>query len=84
MDQSYQDRYFVLLQDYMSRPEEESLASAAALGRELLVADIPLEEVVELHEKALSHMAQQAPDLTLLDVSRRVSIPLMPRHSCSL
>ncbi len=54
----------MLLQAYMSQPEEEPLALAGTLGRELLVADIPLEEVVELHEQALSRMAQQSPDLT--------------------
>ncbi len=77
MDQSYQDKYFVLLQSYVNHPTEEALASTANLGRELLSANVPLEEVVELHEQALSHMAKQSPNLTLLDASRRVSIPLM-------
>ncbi|ETW98315.1 MAG: hypothetical protein ETSY1_19275 [Candidatus Entotheonella factor] len=77
MDQSYEDKYFALLHTYVNDPNEEALASTAALGRELLLANIPLEDVVELHEKALSHMAQQSPALTLLDASRRVSAPLM-------
>ncbi len=51
--------------------------SIASLGRELLITNIPLEEVVELHEKALNHMAGQSPNLTLLNASRRISIPLM-------
>ncbi len=77
MDQSYEDQYTALLQVYVDNPTEAVLASTATLGRELLLANVPLEDVVELHEKALNHMAEQAPDLTLFDVSRRVSVPLM-------
>ncbi len=77
MDQSYEEQYFTLLQSYVNRPTEEALTSTANLGRELLMANVSLEEVVELHEKALNHMAKQLPALTLLDASRRISVPLM-------
>ncbi len=77
VDPSYEDTYCALLHSYVNSPNEEALASTATLGRELLMANVALEEVVELHEKALDHMARQAPDLTLLDVNRRVSVPLM-------
>ncbi len=46
MDQSYKDKYVALLQSYVDNPTEEALVSIASLGRELLITNIPLEEVV--------------------------------------
>ncbi len=76
-DQSIEDRYFRLLKSYVMGPKEEHLAAAAELGRELVTADVPEEDVAEIHEKALRLLAQESPDMTLEDVAHLISGPLM-------
>ncbi len=76
-NQAVRDRYFALLKAYVAQPEEKYLAAAADLGRELVLADCPTEEIVEIHEEALQHLAQESVDMTLLDAARLVSTPLV-------
>ncbi|MFQ5638233.1 MAG: PAS domain S-box protein [bacterium] len=75
--QSFQDRYYQLLKLYVARPQEKHLAEAAELGRELVLADIPIEEIAELHEQALRHLGQDIPDIKLPDSDQLISAPLM-------
>ena len=76
-EQSIKDKYFNLLAAYVARPEESYLLEAADLGRELVLSDVPPEEIAELHEQALERLAREQPDMTLLDAARRISSPLM-------
>lgn len=76
-NKSERDKYFDLLSAYIDRPEEELLMSAAQLGRALVLADFQPEDIVEIHEAALSRLAQQNPDMTLLDISGVASAVLM-------
>jgi len=45
MGQSIQDRYYALLKAYALTSEEECLAATAELGRELVLANVPPEEI---------------------------------------
>ncbi|RLB27509.1 MAG: hypothetical protein DRH11_18560, partial [Deltaproteobacteria bacterium] len=54
VSQSVQKKYCRVLMEYVADPDEKHLVSAADLGRELVLARIPLEEIVEMHEQALS------------------------------
>ena len=76
-EKSIQDRHFGLLKAYVFKPDEEQLTLAAELGRELVLADIPAEEIAEVHEQAIHRLAQESPDIKLLDVAHLISAPLM-------
>ncbi len=76
-EQSIKDQYSSLLNRYVAKPEEVLLAEAAELGRALVRADAPPEEIAELHETAVRRLAEESPDLPLLDTTRRISAPLM-------
>ena len=76
-EQTIQDRYLELLKAYVGPPAEESLFAAAELGRELVLAGVPPKDIAELHEGALQRLAQEMPDVTLLDAARLISTPLM-------
>jgi len=76
-NQSVRNRYFVLLKAYVAQPEEKYLAAAADLGRELLLADCPPEEIAEIHEEAQRRLTREMVDMTLLDAARLVSTPLV-------
>jgi PAS domain S-box-containing protein len=62
---------------HVAKGQEEQLVAAAELGRELVLADVPPEEVVEMHQEALSRLAQELPDLTLQDAVHPTSAPLL-------
>ena len=76
-EQTMRDKYFELLKAYVGHPAEEYLAAAADLGRELVLADVPPEDIAEIHEEALGRLAREHPDITLLDTGRLISAPLM-------
>ncbi|MBK5941546.1 sensor histidine kinase [Halochromatium roseum] len=59
---------------------ETALAEAAELGREMMRAEIPLEEVSEVHHEALVDLAQAHPQLTLPSIAHRVTAPLMEAY----
>lgn len=59
---------------------ETALAEAAALGREMMRADIALEEVSEIHHDALVALAQAHPHLPLTQVANRITAPLMEAY----
>jgi len=76
-EQSIKDKYFNLLAAHVAGPEESYLLKAADLGRELVLSDVPPEEIAEVHEQALERLAREQPDMTLLDAARLISSPLM-------
>jgi len=71
------DRYYSLLKGYCSDGQEAPLNEAAELGRALWQADIPIEDIVEIHEHALSMLAKEFPQMKLLETAARISKPLM-------
>lgn len=59
---------------------EQALTDAAALGREMVSRELPLEEVSEIHHAALVALAQAHPELTLATVADKVTAPLMEAY----
>jgi len=68
---AFRKRYFFLLKSYIRDEEEAPLAAAAELGRKLFQADIPIEDIVEVHEGALSVLAKEFPEVKLLETADR-------------
>ena len=64
MNSSLQDRYYALVKAYVARPSEAPLAATAELGRELVRADVPVEEIGELQERTLERLVQDLPGKT--------------------
>ena len=76
-EQSIRDRYFKLLRGYVAKLDEALLLSAGDLGRELVLSDVPPEEVAEIHEEALRRLAREFPKMLLGEAAVSVSAPLM-------
>ena len=77
VEQRIRDKYFEILKAYVSQPEEKLLFAASELGREMVLAGVPPEDIAEMHEGALRHLAQEIPDMSLLSAARFISAPLM-------
>lgn len=75
--ESVPEKYFKVLLANVAAPDEKYLLSAAELGRELVMAEIPPEEIAGMHEEALARLAEEAPDTNLVESVRTVSAPLM-------
>jgi len=75
--QKIRRRYGAILYDYVSQPHEQHLISAADLGRTLVVENIPLEEISEIHENALGHLAENNPNLSMTQAINLAAAPLM-------
>lgn len=73
----FKQRYFKLLQQHLQWPAEMHLATAADLGRELVQAGIPPEEIAEIHDEALQDLIQVMPDMPL----RTVALPMSALQS---
>jgi len=76
-EQSVQNRYSALLRAHVVEPEEKNLAAMAELGRELVLAHIPEEEAIEIHEKALHCLTEESPKMTLQDTASPISALLI-------
>jgi len=53
------EEYIVLLRAHIHKPTEEYLAGAAGLGRKLMRADVPIEDVVAIHQEVLADLDQE-------------------------
>ncbi len=71
------DTYAQLLAAHVDQPSEAYLAQASELGKELVQAGIPVEAVVEIHERALASLARARPGLALKDAAIPATQPLM-------
>ena len=71
------DEYYSLLRSHFTSPQEDHLAQAAELGRELVVVNIPPEEIVELHEDAVRRLGAEFPETKLIAAANLISQPLM-------
>lgn len=74
---NFRQRYFTLLQEHLRLPAETHLATAADLGRELVQAGIPPEEIAEIHDEALQDLIQEMPDMSL----KAVALPMSALQS---
>jgi len=72
-----QEKYVVLLRAHIDQPAEQYLAAAADLGRELLLADVPIEDVVEIHQKALVELDEELSDASNAELINQAFGPLM-------
>ena len=75
--ESASDRYFVALRSYLHNPEERHLFAVSELGREMVLADIPYEEVGELHHQALERIRKQPGNEFISDLKDPTLAPLM-------
>ena len=71
------DEYYSLLRSHFTSPQEDHLAQAAELGRELVVVNIPPEEIAELHEDAVRRLGTEFPETKLIAAANLISQPLM-------
>ncbi len=77
VERDIRERYFRLLKGDVVSQDEKYLLEASGLGREMLLAGVPEENVAEMHEEATGRLAQEFPEMTLQDAATSVSIPLM-------
>ena len=75
--ESISERYFKILKDYVAAQDEKYLVSASELGRELVLAETPPEDIAEIHEEAIARLAKETPAMALIEVARIISAPLM-------
>ena len=73
----FRHRYLEILSSYVKTSEERYLLMAADLGRELVVANVPPEDIAEIHEFALAEFSADTPDSTIAETGHLVSAPLM-------
>lgn len=73
----FKNAYASVLKTFAESPEEQYLAKAADLGREMVRGGVPPEEIAEIHEEAIQRLAEECPDKTLLESVQRISAPLM-------
>jgi len=73
----FPDSYCAMLRAFFENEEEQHLAKAADMGRMMLHAGVPPEEIAEIHEAAIRRLADEFPDKTLLESVRRISAPLL-------
>jgi len=73
----FKDAYTSVLKAFVESEEEQYLAKAGELGRELVRAGLPPEEIAEIHETAIQALAEEHPDKTLLEMASRISSPLL-------
>jgi len=70
-------QYYLLLKKHFIKPNEQKLFNVSELGRNLVKAEIPPEEIAELHEEAIMRLGVEFPDVKLLDTVSMISEPLM-------
>jgi len=77
VEKSIRDKYFELLDAYVTESDEQLLLAAGELGRKLVTVDTPPEEIGEIHEEALKRLARRHPDAAVFETIRRSLAPLM-------
>ena len=70
-------KYYRLLRSHFANPQEDYLAQAAELGKALVMAHIPPEEIAELHEDAIQRLGAEFPEAKLIGAANLISQPLM-------
>lgn len=73
MSEELLGRYSRLLREQIAHPGEAQLAAAGELGRELVLAGVPPEEMAELQQEALSALLTDVPELSLSQIALPMS-----------
>ncbi len=73
----FKERYVALLRGHIGEPAEEYLAAAADLGRELLLADVPIEDVVQIHQETLLEVGEEFSASPSVELINQAFGPLM-------
>ena len=77
-DSVFSTRYKSVLKRYLAEPNEKDLLAAADMGRELVAANVPVEDVGDLYEQALVLLTEEVPDqLPPVEILQRLSTPLL-------
>jgi len=76
-NKSLKSKYIDLALAYFSEPEEQHLAAAAELGRELVLSGVHSEEVGEIHQQAFESIAKEFPNVPLNLAANLTSAPLL-------
>ena len=77
IETTIRDKYYSLLRSHFANQQEEYLAQASELGKALVMANIPPEEIAELHEDAIQRLGSEFPDAKLIGAANLISQPLM-------
>lgn len=77
VSQGIQERYPYMLSEFLNNSENRYLLMAADLGNEPVMAGVPPEEIVEIHEVALEAFDASSPNPTIAETRSLVSSPLM-------
>ncbi len=72
----FKDSYTSVLEAFVETQLEQHLAAAAELGRKMVAAGVPPEDVAEVHEDAVRRLEHKFADRPLLDYAGRISAPL--------
>jgi len=81
IETTIRDKYYSLLRSHFANPQEEYLAQAAELGKALVMANIPPEEIAELHEHAIQRLGAEFPEAKLIGVMDKLMVQLLQIHS---
>ena len=72
------DAYFSLLKQALFSDElEEALSGSAELGRTMLKMKLMPEDVADIHQQALVRLADEHPELKLIDIVANLMAPMM-------
>jgi len=77
VDKESREKYLRLVKGYVVSPDEKYLLEASELGSKMLLNGVPEEDVAEIHEAAIEHLAQEFPKMTLQEAATSISMPLM-------
>ncbi len=75
--ETFDQRYLAIVAASVDNLDESLRMEAGRLGRDMVVANIPPEVVIEMHEKALRSVAQIYPDMPLSEAVNWIMGPLM-------
>ena len=75
--ETYDPRYQELLERYLRDSDEKYLLAAAELGREMVAADIPPEEVGAIHSRVLDALKSEISKQSQAEALQRTSAVLL-------
>ncbi|HRY16473.1 MAG: hypothetical protein KDJ31_19310 [Candidatus Competibacteraceae bacterium] len=73
----FRQEYIELVKDYWLHGNEEALIRATDLGKRLVHAELPPEEIGEFQQLALTELSRIAPATSLEEAATRLTPPLI-------
>ena len=77
MKTDFKERYYEILRGYVETHEEKYLMRSEELGYELVKFNVPPEDIIELHEIAVSRLAKELPAKNMMESVGFLSTPLV-------